>query len=604
MNLTDAPGYTPVPFANAGTKNAIPTPSQITIKPGAASFTDGFPPVTFQPLGSGGVPPFGADFNGILYDLSSAQRWQQAGGVYGFDPTFASGIGGYPKGAMLKRADNLGYWLNTADANSANPDTGGAGWIAVRANAGSTSIAMAAGNNTPTAAQLAAQTLLLTGAPATAATLVLPLTAGGQWIVSNTTTGAGAVNVQGATGSGVAVQQGAALMVYTDGTNFYAVAAPISGAYLPIGGTAVAATKLATPRNFNLTGPVTWAAQAFDGTGDVTFASAIAAGALSISMTSGLQGALNALAPLSGATFTGAVTTSGYLLVQGNSSNSIYLGLNNSVTSGRNWAICSSGGGPGPVGDFVIYDSTAGQNRLQIDANGLMTVGGSIAAANFSGNSSGSNTGDQNLAPYALLSGATFTGSVIGQSTTGFGLKSITSGSNAGLPIIDTGSFGANLNLQGNGATTPNKTIRAQGGNLEFVNSAYSAVIATLTDAGAFVATSTVRGGSDERVKDNVVPIIDALDKVRVGLVGMEYDRNDDNGRHEAGFIAQRVREHLPHLVGIGNLNGIEDFHSMDYMHAVPYATAAIVELHDLVLEQAKLIAEMRRELALLRRGL
>ena len=37
---------------------------------------------------------------------------------------------------------------------------------------------------------------------------------------------------------------------------------------------------------------------------------------------------------------------------------------------------------------------------------------GSISASNFSGSSSGTNTGDQNLAPYALLSGATFTGLV------------------------------------------------------------------------------------------------------------------------------------------------------------------------------------------------
>ena len=44
-------------FAFSGTKNLIPVPSQIGITPGAASFTDGFPPLTATPIGSGGIPP-------------------------------------------------------------------------------------------------------------------------------------------------------------------------------------------------------------------------------------------------------------------------------------------------------------------------------------------------------------------------------------------------------------------------------------------------------------------------------------------------------------------------------------------------------------------
>src|SRR5690348_10402172 len=120
MNLTDAPGYTPIPFASSGTKNAIPA----TATGGAASFTSGFPPPTFQPTSSGGIPPAGADFNGILYTLSSSMRWTQAGGTYGWDSTFASAITGYPKGALLKRSDGNGYWMNLVDGNTTNPDTG------------------------------------------------------------------------------------------------------------------------------------------------------------------------------------------------------------------------------------------------------------------------------------------------------------------------------------------------------------------------------------------------------------------------------------------------------------------------------------------------
>ena len=57
MQLINAPGKLVLPFANAGAKNTIPTASQIGIVAGAASLTDGFPPLTRTPLAAGGVPP-------------------------------------------------------------------------------------------------------------------------------------------------------------------------------------------------------------------------------------------------------------------------------------------------------------------------------------------------------------------------------------------------------------------------------------------------------------------------------------------------------------------------------------------------------------------
>jgi hypothetical protein len=69
-------------------------------------------------------------------------------------------------------------------------------------------------------------------------------------------------------------------------------------------------------------------------------------------------------------------------------------------------------------------------------------------------------------------------------------LSATTSGSTATTTITDTGANGANLRFVGNGATTPNKYIRAASGSLEFLNSGYSAAIATLTDAGSFSAAA------------------------------------------------------------------------------------------------------------------
>lgn len=130
MQSSNAPNKIQLPFAASGTKNTIPVPSQQGITPGAASFTDGFPPLTFTPLSAGGVPPAGADFNGVLNAITAVQQWQNAGGFFPFDASFASAIGGYPKGAMLLNATFSGLWVCTADNNTTNPDTGGAGWIA------------------------------------------------------------------------------------------------------------------------------------------------------------------------------------------------------------------------------------------------------------------------------------------------------------------------------------------------------------------------------------------------------------------------------------------------------------------------------------------
>ena len=120
-----------IPFANSGAKNAIPVASQIGITAGAASLTDGFPPLTRTPLAAGGVPPFGEDFNGILNEITAWQQWQGAGGTVPYDSTFSTAIGGYPKGALLASTTAGLFWVSTADNNTTNPDSGGSNWMPV-----------------------------------------------------------------------------------------------------------------------------------------------------------------------------------------------------------------------------------------------------------------------------------------------------------------------------------------------------------------------------------------------------------------------------------------------------------------------------------------
>lgn len=129
MQLADAPVKVVLPFAADGDKNVIPVPSQVPITPGAASWTTGFPPLTMVDPTEGGIGPSGFDFNGVFNALSALARWDNAGAGFTYDAAFATTVGGYPLGARVLRADHSGYWLNVVDANTSDPDTGGAGWV-------------------------------------------------------------------------------------------------------------------------------------------------------------------------------------------------------------------------------------------------------------------------------------------------------------------------------------------------------------------------------------------------------------------------------------------------------------------------------------------
>lgn len=129
MQSSNQPGKISLPFANSGAKQPIPVASQVGIEDGRASYTDGFPPLTRTPLAAGGKPPFGTDMNGILNAITAIQQWQSAGGMFMYDSALSTAIGGYPKGAFVLKADASGFWQSTAENNTANPDTGGAGWI-------------------------------------------------------------------------------------------------------------------------------------------------------------------------------------------------------------------------------------------------------------------------------------------------------------------------------------------------------------------------------------------------------------------------------------------------------------------------------------------
>jgi len=220
MLASSVPVNFPLPFANAAGVSYIrnvPTASQIGITPGAASLTDGFPPLCFSPQISGGIPPSGADINGLLKQVTQNIQWWGAGGYPQYNSTFSTAIGGYPNGAILQSADYAGYWLSSVDSNTSNPDTNGANWLPVGFH-GSAAITMTTANVTLTLAQYSRPIIVITGALTGGWNLIFPNIIG-EWLVINNTTGAFTITAKTAAGTGYIVPQGAISKIYGDGTN-------------------------------------------------------------------------------------------------------------------------------------------------------------------------------------------------------------------------------------------------------------------------------------------------------------------------------------------------------------------------------------------------
>ncbi len=172
MLASSLPTKFPIPFANNAVPtntNPIPQASQIGVVTGAASLVDGFPPVTFVPVGAGGTPPWGRDFNGLFNQISAWTRFADcAGGLPLFDATFSSAIGGYPQGALIAAVSGVTVgspqggthlWMSTVDNNTVNPDVvfNTANWVPVPAVI-NTTVTYTVHGSTPQFADLVAAT--------------------------------------------------------------------------------------------------------------------------------------------------------------------------------------------------------------------------------------------------------------------------------------------------------------------------------------------------------------------------------------------------------------------------------------------------------------
>lgn len=223
MQSTNQPTKFLIPFAqNDSAKVEIPATSS---DPTRFSQSLGSPPLTGMPPEAGGVPPQLEDFNGALNQQSRTAWWMMSGGRYAYDGTWATDplIQGYPRGAVLPAAIGtglvgMGEWYNNTEANTANPDTTGTGWVPGY-HYGSTALTgQTGGTLTLTPAQAAKRVITVAGTLTSNLVLVLP----GwiyNWTVYNNTGGAFTVTVKNAATAAVEIpQNGAPTPVTCDGT--------------------------------------------------------------------------------------------------------------------------------------------------------------------------------------------------------------------------------------------------------------------------------------------------------------------------------------------------------------------------------------------------
>lgn len=225
------------------------------LDPGRASFELGFPPLTFQSISTGGVPPFGSDFNGLMFQTTAALQWLQAGGPNFYDSTFAGEITGYPKGAILASAVAVGhFWINIVDNNTSNPDTGGGGWITWpngnffvadtgTANAGSISLLL------PAASMVELEGVLISVLKVASANNG---TAGYTMTINGTAGSLGTFNVLNSNGTTLnpnQLQASAYFIIVSDGTQFRLVGGTPNLSTKTAGGTSTAIDGVLPPGN-------------------------------------------------------------------------------------------------------------------------------------------------------------------------------------------------------------------------------------------------------------------------------------------------------------------------------------------------------------------
>jgi len=144
-----------------------------------------------------------------------------------------------------------------------------------------------------------------------------------------------------------------------------------------------------------------------------------------------------------------------------------------------------------------------------------------------------------------------------------------------------SGASDASIHFLVSGGTARNYIHNASDNAIGFLSTGRSWIL-RVDNSGNTTATGDVTAYSDARLKENIIPITNALEKVGK-INGVYYNRIDTEDKStKIGFIAQDVKEIVPEVVSIQAdlLAGINDRHSIDYGKFTALLVEAIKELN------------------------
>ena len=339
--------------------------------------------------------------------------------------------------------------------------------------------------------------------------------------------------------------------------------------------------------------------------------------------------ALAGLTSVSATTFTGALTGNASTATSATTATNIASGATGNVpyqSAAGTTAFVTNGAGvlqaatSGATPSWTTTPTLTGTNFSGIPNGALTNSSVTVNGTAISLGSSGTVTADA-----GTLTGTILASNVVSSSLTSVGtllslsvsdtITGSTSGTSGALSLTYTPSSttGAAMIVSGkdtrggvgyfdfltatnttSGATNPAKSFRLNStGGIEVVNSVYTSVIFTLTDAGAVTATS-FNATSTKRVKKSIKNLSKKYLSKFAELRPCEYDRRDTNA-HEFGFVAEEMAAIYPEIVGLDQ-DGKPG--SIDYSRLSAILTAKVQEQQS-VIEQLQ--SQMSKVLELLK---
>jgi hypothetical protein len=158
------------------------------------------------------------------------------------------------------------------------------------------------------------------------------------------------------------------------------------------------------------------------------------------------------------------------------------------------------------------------------------------------------------------------------------------------IPLTAGTVQGATYNVQynelGNLAGAPDFIYS---GSKVGINNTVNDLTYSLEVSGSIRASAAVLSNSDERLKENIYPIDNALS--RVGQIEGVYFDWKKGGDRQVGVIAQQVEKVLPEVVSQDK----DSYLSVDYSKIVPLLIEAINEQNSIIMDLEERISKLEK---------